>query len=87
MFFFVLSTFCLEAVNLEVLVSSGYHNKACRCGGFIEMDFLMVLEAGTPKSGCRLGPTEVRALSLACRRPPTVSSHGEDGRGDLWRVF
>ena len=49
--FCVLSTFCLEAVNLEVLVSSGYHNKACRCGGFIEMDFLMVLEAGTPKSG------------------------------------
>ena len=65
MFFFVLSTFCLEAVNLEVLVSF-IITKYGRCGRFIEMDFLMVLEAGTPKSGRRLGPTEVRALSLAC---------------------
>lgn len=87
MFFFVLSTFCLEAINLEVLVSSGYHNKYGRCGGFIEIDFLMFLEAGTPKSGCQLGPAEVRALFLACRWLPTVSSHDGDRRGDLWRLF
>lgn len=55
-------------------LSSGCHNKNHRLNGFNENKFyfLIVLEAGSPKSGCHYGQVLVNALFLACR---WLSSH------------